>query len=311
MDSVSLMIDDSLNTKLSATPPSTYNQSTIAELPNPNPSPSKPLQYTKFSSQIEYEAFLTSISPPKEMCCPIFQDLLSDPVVAEDGNTYSREAITKWFATNPTKVSPVTNALMKNINLTPNLAIMSMVRRFKEEAGHELLVRCEVSEPPLPLLNLTHTNPLNFVSFGSASLRFASLRSAQNMERWTDDGQRALALIDAGADLTLRSTSPPPSPHYLDTAMMIILKKTNLPLVHKIVIESFNIQSLSLLVKSNTNQTCVEIVQHKLLTSNFDPITKKGWTVILAELAKREAKEKKDLAKQVRSHSVSARLLED
>ncbi|GMI61591.1 hypothetical protein ScalyP_jg7451 [Parmales sp. scaly parma] len=196
------------------------------------------------------------------MCCPIFQDLLSDPVVAEDGNTYSREAITKWFATNPTKVSPVTNALMKNINLTPNLAIMGMVRRFKEEAGHELLVRCE------------------------------------NMERWTDDGQRALALIDAGADLTLRSTSPPPSPHYLDTAMMIILKKTNLPLVHKIVIESFNIQSLSLLVKSNTNQTCVEIVQHKLLTSNFDPITKKGWTVILAELAKREAKEKKDLAKQ-------------
>ena len=48
-----------------------------------------------------------------ELLCPITQELPFDPVMAEDGKIYERNAILEWFATKPAPItSPSTNARM-------------------------------------------------------------------------------------------------------------------------------------------------------------------------------------------------------
>eukprot|EP00492_Amphilonche_elongata_P000279 TRINITY_DN113_c0_g1_i5.p1 TRINITY_DN113_c0_g1~~TRINITY_DN113_c0_g1_i5.p1 ORF type:complete len:105 (+),score=28.66 TRINITY_DN113_c0_g1_i5:141-455(+) len=34
---------------------------------------------------------------PYKFLCPITRDILEDPVVAQDGNTYERSAVERWF----------------------------------------------------------------------------------------------------------------------------------------------------------------------------------------------------------------------
>jgi large subunit ribosomal protein L40e len=64
--------------------------------------------------------------------CPITTLLYQDPVVAADGNTYSRHAITEWLKDHET--SPLTNLPLQNKILIPNLAMLSVVRTlFKDE----------------------------------------------------------------------------------------------------------------------------------------------------------------------------------
>jgi len=46
-----------------------------------------------FNSDEELNSYLASIAPPRELVCPITQELLRDPVVAEDGHTYERNSL--------------------------------------------------------------------------------------------------------------------------------------------------------------------------------------------------------------------------
>ena len=40
---------------------------------------------------------LLGVEPPDAFLCPITYDLMKDPVVASDGHTYERDALTHWF----------------------------------------------------------------------------------------------------------------------------------------------------------------------------------------------------------------------
>jgi hypothetical protein len=66
-------------------------------------------------------------NPLNEFICPITGEIMFDPVVASDGNTYERYAIQKWFETK--KTSPITSLPINEI-LTPNLNIRSSISRF-------------------------------------------------------------------------------------------------------------------------------------------------------------------------------------
>ena len=47
---------------------------------------------------------------PPDLCCPISQELMEDPVVAADGITYERRCIAEWFYFNsgsPTTREPL------------------------------------------------------------------------------------------------------------------------------------------------------------------------------------------------------------
>ncbi len=56
--------------------------------------------------------------------CPISHEIMSDPVIAQDGNTYDRVNIEKWFSQKQT--SPLTNEKITT-GLISNNSIKSMI----------------------------------------------------------------------------------------------------------------------------------------------------------------------------------------
>mmetsp|Transcript_62241 Transcript_62241/g.140767 ORF Transcript_62241/g.140767 Transcript_62241/m.140767 type:complete len:397 (+) Transcript_62241:96-1286(+) len=81
--------------------------------------------------------------PPKEMICPITQELMVDPVLAEDGFTYERVAMERWFSTGRRR-SPVTNEVLseRSNRLTPNRLLKSMIQKYRRTIGAQLLAAC-------------------------------------------------------------------------------------------------------------------------------------------------------------------------
>ena len=62
--------------------------------------------------------------------CPISKQIMKDPVIACDGNTYERYWIERHFKTfddNEQVKSPMTNNFLENRNLIPNLSLRSMI----------------------------------------------------------------------------------------------------------------------------------------------------------------------------------------
>ena len=68
---------------------------------------------------------------PVELVCPITNEIMTDPVFTEDGQTYERAAIERWLSTNGT--SPLTGKLLAHRNLTPNVMARGLCRRWREE----------------------------------------------------------------------------------------------------------------------------------------------------------------------------------
>ena len=70
----------------------------------------------------------SAISSFSTLCCPITNELMSDPVATADGQPYEREAIEEWLQTHDT--SPLTNERLPNKNLTPSVFIKRTIGGF-------------------------------------------------------------------------------------------------------------------------------------------------------------------------------------
>ena len=57
--------------------------------------------------------------------CPITHEVMDDPVVAADGQSYERAAIARWLANHES--SPATGARLPNRELTPNVALRKAI----------------------------------------------------------------------------------------------------------------------------------------------------------------------------------------
>ena len=68
-------------------------------------------------------------TPHDELLCPITLALFRDPVMAQDGHTYERQAIEAWIAKNGT--SPITDQQLSLENLYPNYVIKKAIDRFE------------------------------------------------------------------------------------------------------------------------------------------------------------------------------------
>ena len=68
--------------------------------------------------------------PYDALLCPITLELFRDPVLAQDGHTYEREAIVKWIQKN--NRSPITNQELSLEHLYPNYAIKKIVDYFEK-----------------------------------------------------------------------------------------------------------------------------------------------------------------------------------
>ena len=74
-----------------------------------------------------------SINIPKSFLCCITHEIMRDPVVDKEGNSYEKSAITKWLETNSTL--PVTRNTLTLIDLVPNRALKNVIEQFLTGIG--------------------------------------------------------------------------------------------------------------------------------------------------------------------------------
>lgn len=62
--------------------------------------------------------------------CPITLEVMVDPVVAADGHSYERKAISRWIRGRGRATSPVTNLPLRSRDLRPNYALKQAIHEF-------------------------------------------------------------------------------------------------------------------------------------------------------------------------------------
>ena len=67
------------------------------------------------------------------MECSITHELMADPVICVDGQTYERSAIVQWFSMGGA-TSPATGGVLASQNLVPNIALRSAIHEVSPEA---------------------------------------------------------------------------------------------------------------------------------------------------------------------------------
>ena len=70
--------------------------------------------------------------PSPTFVCPITHELMNDPVMDPDGNSYERTAIEGWVRSNST--SPITRAPLAIADLRPNRALKAAIEDFRGKA---------------------------------------------------------------------------------------------------------------------------------------------------------------------------------
>eukprot|EP00884_Botryococcus_braunii_P020704 jgi/Botrbrau1/7317/Bobra.247_3s0012.1 len=73
----------------------------------------------------------TTSDDEKVMECPLTLELMEDPVIAADGYTYERNAITEWLNKGKT-TSPMTGEPLSDTKLVPNHYARSQIQRWRE-----------------------------------------------------------------------------------------------------------------------------------------------------------------------------------
>eukprot|EP00795_Rhopilema_esculentum_P014857 gene14856-5981_t len=76
---------------------------------------------------------------PDEFLCPVTREIMTDPVIASDGFSYERSAITGWIESGKV-TSPMTNAPLNNPNLTPNRSLKNAIMRHFASAPSACLL---------------------------------------------------------------------------------------------------------------------------------------------------------------------------
>ena len=84
---------------------------------------------------------------PSEFLCPISMELMEDPVLCADGQTYERKHIMEWLQRSPT--SPITRQPLDARMIHPNYALKSSITRWKADSNR----------PPLPSPAKATKNP--------------------------------------------------------------------------------------------------------------------------------------------------------
>ena len=86
------------------------------------------------------------------MVCPITNSLFEEPVVAEDGKTYSKRALLAWFESCKARGLPITSPCTReeiSEDTKPNLNMIQAVLHHKGEgAAREKALSCMASLPP-------------------------------------------------------------------------------------------------------------------------------------------------------------------
>lgn len=75
---------------------------------------------------------------PPYMICPISLEIMEEPVICSDGNTYEKKDIERWLGAYST--SPLTNLVLANKVLIPNRAIKTCIEMYHENVARNYLL---------------------------------------------------------------------------------------------------------------------------------------------------------------------------
>ena len=75
-----------------------------------------------------------AVAPPAAFMCCITSELMNDPVITSDGQSYERAAIERWLRGRHT--SPRTNERLQSKRLIPNIALRQQIADFRNEHGY-------------------------------------------------------------------------------------------------------------------------------------------------------------------------------
>jgi uncharacterized protein YegL len=78
-----------------------------------------------------------AVNIPQRYICPITFDLMTNPVIDLDGNTFEQSAIEEWLREHGT--SPITRRPMTINDLRPNRAIKEGLEEYQRRSSHNLL----------------------------------------------------------------------------------------------------------------------------------------------------------------------------
>ena len=120
-----------------------------------------------------------------EFICPITYELLREPVVAQDGYTYERAAIEKWFLSRET--SPLTSVLVTKM-LTPNLTLKKLIQDLINEGATGLYTKDSVKSGRM--VDIYAERFLNFKCVGPPEARDWYRQSFQATPRGCVGGRR-------------------------------------------------------------------------------------------------------------------------
>lgn len=91
--------------------------------------PTSPKPAADESSSAQPTPTNTALSQMEDtFCCPITLEIMKDPVVAGDGHTYERRAITTWIHSHGT--SPITKQPLSALALMPNLSMKHQIELY-------------------------------------------------------------------------------------------------------------------------------------------------------------------------------------
>jgi hypothetical protein len=222
-----------------------------------------------FESEEEHMEYLKRIAPRRELVCPITQELLRDPVAAEDGHTYERTAILRWFATGHTR-SPVLNSLLSGRRLISNLALQGMAQAHADQLGSELLQRCR------------HIFQTNHHENDAPPKSAATIEASSSMStRVPDGGQRIRGLLDHGADPNIKCLVTG------NTALLFLIQAGELHLAQHVLNHGYG---ASVLVTNQNGKTPLHAAEACFSTcTSVEP--KLQWSAFLQEIRKSQQAE--------------------
>jgi hypothetical protein len=92
--------------------------------------------------------------------CPITQDVMKEPVIDKEGNTYEKSAILEWLKTN--NKSPITRNVISASELIPNRALIQSTSTTNNNS-QENISKCSKCNKTMKVSNYKGTKePLCF-----------------------------------------------------------------------------------------------------------------------------------------------------
>ena len=142
---------------------------------------------------------------PAEFFCPITRDVMTEPVLAEDGFSYQKDAIKQWLGRLGSQRSPHTNLPM-GPTTTPNRALKAMIAdRLSTAPARGKATAVEAEQPtPAPAQNkLASEDSSSELSQLSSKSALSALAPEQDLPQTNDADAGAGADADTDADVDL------------------------------------------------------------------------------------------------------------